>query len=114
MTRRERLLEQYEDAFFALLMEDVMIREGARLEARNQRLLEDPAAAAPESLDRRCLRAIDHCASALKRQSARRRAGKILRSAAVAAAMDRACGAWKVERGLLRVCVSIQAGDGAD
>lgn len=35
------------------------------------------------------------------------------RDAAVAAAMDRACGAWKVERGLLRVCVSIQAGDGA-
>lgn len=87
MTRRERLLEQYEDAFFALLMEDVMIREGARLEARNQRLLEDPAAAAPESLDRRCLRAIDRCASAQKRQSARRRAGKILRSAAVAAAI---------------------------
>ena len=56
MTRQERLLEQYEDALFALLMEDVMLQEGERLEALNQQLLADPASAVPESLDRRPLR----------------------------------------------------------
>ena len=59
MTQRERLVEQYEDALFALLMEDVMVREGERLEAWNRRLLEDPAAAVPESLDLRCRKAIE-------------------------------------------------------
>ena len=87
MTRRERLLEQYEDAWFALLMEDVMVREGERLEAWNRRLLADPAAAVPESLDRRCRRVMDRAASAGKRRTARRRAGKILRTAAAAAAV---------------------------
>ena len=87
MTRREHLLEQYEDAFFALMMEDVMVREGARLESWNRRLLEDPAAAVPESLDRRCLQAIARFASAGKRRTALRRAGKVLRGAAVAAAI---------------------------
>lgn len=87
MTRRERLLEQYEDAFFALMMEDVMVREGARLEAWNRRLLEDPAAAVPESLDQRCLRAIARFASQGKRRIALRRTGKLLRSAAVIAAI---------------------------
>ncbi|MCI9644368.1 MAG: DUF4367 domain-containing protein [Oscillibacter sp.] len=87
MTQRERLVEQYEDALFALLMEDVMVREGERLEAWNRRLLEDPAAAVPESLDLRCRKAIGRCASARKRQAALRRTGKILRAAAVIAAI---------------------------
>lgn len=87
MTRRERLLEQYEDAWFALQMEDVMAREGERLEAWNRRLLEDPAAAVPESLDRRCLQTIARCASAGRRRSALLRTGRLLRTAAVAAAV---------------------------
>ena len=74
MTRRERLLEQYEDAFFALMMEDVMVREGARLESWNRRLLEDPAAAVPESLDRRCLQAIARFAARTTSPSAAGRA----------------------------------------
>ena len=32
MTRHERLLENYEDAYFALLMEDVAQMENARLD----------------------------------------------------------------------------------
>ncbi len=35
MTRHERLLENYEDAYFALLMEDVAQMEGARLDQLN-------------------------------------------------------------------------------
>ena len=87
MTRQERLLENYEDALFALLMESGMVREGERLEALNRRLREDPAAAVPETLNRRCQEAIRRCASAQKRRSAFRSAGKALRLAAVLAMM---------------------------
>lgn len=87
MTRRERLLEQYEDAWFALLAEDVMVQEGERLEALNRQLLADPAAAVPESLDRRCRRVMDRAAAGGKRRTALRRAGKALRMAAVIAAV---------------------------
>ena len=38
MTRHERLLENYEDAYFALLMEDVAQMEGARLDQLNMEL----------------------------------------------------------------------------
>ena len=48
MTRHERLLENYEDAYFALLMEDVAQMEGARLDQLNMELQNDPHAAVPE------------------------------------------------------------------
>lgn len=41
MTRHERLLENYEDAYFALLMEDVAQVEGARLDQLNMELQND-------------------------------------------------------------------------
>lgn len=58
MTRREELLERYEDALFSLLMDEVATQEGKRLVEENRRLQEDPAAAVPEELDRRCLKLI--------------------------------------------------------
>lgn len=42
MTRHERLLENYEDAYFALLMEDVAQVEGSRLDQLNMELQNDP------------------------------------------------------------------------
>lgn len=87
MTRHERLLEAYEDALFSLLMEDVMLREGKRLEALNRTLLEDPSAAVPESLDQKCRAAIARWASGERRRSALRLTGKALRAAAVLAAI---------------------------
>ena len=59
MTEHERLLEEFEDARFALLMEGVARKEGERLEALNEMLQENPEAAVPESLDKRCLEVID-------------------------------------------------------
>ena len=44
MTRREKLEEQYEDAYFALLMDAVAEKEGARLEELNDQLNRDPTA----------------------------------------------------------------------
>ena len=37
MTNREKLQDQYEDALFALLMDDLAWREGVRLLEENER-----------------------------------------------------------------------------
>lgn len=83
MTEHERLLEDFEDARFALLMEGVARKEGERLEALNKMLLENPEAAVPESLDRRCLEAIDRHFARERRRAGLRKTGKVLRLAAV-------------------------------
>ena len=74
MNRREKLLEQYEDAYFALLMYEVAEQEGARLERINKELQDDPKAAVPEQIDRKCNKAID-------RHFARQRRGGYWRTA---------------------------------
>lgn len=61
MSNHEQLLEDYEDACFALLMESVAKQEGQRLEELNQQLLNDPAFAIPESTNQRCLKTISRC-----------------------------------------------------
>lgn len=38
MTRREKLQEQYEDALFALLMDDLAVEEGKKAYEENKRL----------------------------------------------------------------------------
>ena len=58
MTNRERLQENYEDALFALLMDDVARTEGKRLIRENEALQADPNAAVPENIDRRCMQLI--------------------------------------------------------
>lgn len=55
---RQQLLENYEDALFALLMDDFAEREGEKLKAENERLKQDPAAQPPEELDQKCRRII--------------------------------------------------------
>ena len=54
MTRREKLQEAYEDALFALLMEDVIEHEGQHLVEKNARLRANPDAEIPAELDERC------------------------------------------------------------
>ena len=44
MTKREQLIEQYEDALFALLMDSVAEEEGKQALELNERLKADPAA----------------------------------------------------------------------
>lgn len=50
--------EQYEDAFFVLLMNRVAEANGKELIQKNEELLADPNAAIPESLSKRCLHTI--------------------------------------------------------
>lgn len=59
MNEDERLYEQYEDAFFALLMNRVAEANGKELMQKNEELLADPNAAIPESLSKRCLHTIE-------------------------------------------------------
>lgn len=68
--------EQYEDALFALLMDQAAEAEGRRLMEENERLKQDPAAAVPEEARRRCLEAIDRAYRQREREEkrARRRA----------------------------------------
>lgn len=59
MNEDERLYEQYEDAFFALLMNKVAEADGKELMQKNEALLADPDAALPTRLSRRCLHTIE-------------------------------------------------------
>ena len=83
MTEHERLLEELDDAYFALLMEGVANKEGEQLEALNEMLQDNPEAAVPESVDKRCLDAIDRHFAREQRRAGLRRTGKVLRLAAV-------------------------------
>ena len=83
MTEHERLLEEFDDAYFALLMEGVANKEGERLEALNEMLQDNPEAALPESVDKRCLEAIDRHFAREQRRAGLRKTGKILRLAAI-------------------------------
>ena len=53
MDRRQQLIEQYEDALVALLVDHIMEYEGRELSEMNERLKGDPAAAVPEQMSKR-------------------------------------------------------------
>lgn len=61
MTRRERLQEQYEDALFALLMDDLAAEDGKAAAEENERLKNDPEYAIPTDVRQRCLKTISRC-----------------------------------------------------
>ena len=88
MTRHERLLENYEDAYFALLMEDVAQMEGARLDQLNMELQNDPHAAVPEGLTKRCLKTINAHFSNMRRSSSLRIVKKAINLAAILIAIS--------------------------
>jgi len=77
--RREELQEQYEDALFALLMNDYVEEEGKRLQEENERLKNDPSAAVPEEARQRCLMTIRREFSQMDRRAAGRAALQVLK-----------------------------------
>ena len=87
MTRQELLVEQYEDALFALIMDKVAEVEGQKAIEENQRLKESGEVVIPEELNRRCKQTI-RCKTAekhLKRYG--RGFGKVLNKVAIVALM---------------------------
>lgn len=58
MTNREQIEDNYEDALFAIWMDDFAQRQGAKLIEENERLKNDPEAAVPEHLQQKNLNII--------------------------------------------------------
>lgn len=85
MTRREQLQEQYEDALFALLMEEVAESEGRKALEENERLKQDPDAEVPAEVVRRCRRTIDREFAKQNVRSVGRLSWKVIHKVAVAA-----------------------------
>ncbi len=83
MTRREQLQENYEEALFALLMDDLAVSEGKKAIQENRLLREDPQAAVPERVDRRCIRTIRRCFSANTSRTAARVLTKVINRVAI-------------------------------
>lgn len=87
MTNRERLQENYEDALFALLLDDVAQTEGKSLIQENEALQADPNAAVPANIDRRCMQVIQRTLAKQKHGASLRNLGQQICRAAVIVAI---------------------------
>jgi hypothetical protein len=65
---QQTLLEEYEEAYFRLLMDRMAEAEGTRLLTRNEALRADPSAAIPEALHKKFLRLISHAFAARRKK----------------------------------------------
>ena len=74
MSRKQGLLEQYEDALFAVLMDEVAQEEGRKALEINEQLKDDPDAAVPDVLFQRCQKTIQRSFSS----NTRKKTGRIL------------------------------------
>lgn len=79
MTHRETLYTNYEDALFSLMMDSVAQAEGERLLLENARLNQDPDAALPDSLLRRCRKTMNRAFAKQNREAAGRATRKVLK-----------------------------------
>lgn len=83
MTRREKLLDEYEDSLFALIMDEFAEEEGKRLLEENERLKQDPNANIPIDTNKRCLRTISKTFARKRHQEVRTIFSKALNNVAV-------------------------------
>lgn len=88
MSRQDKILAQYEESLFTLLMSESAEWEGRRLLEEAERLNRDPAAEVPEAVSERCRRT-------LRREFSRKGAAKFRRSLGrgLKAALAAACAA---------------------
>lgn len=87
MTRREMLMERYEDALFALLMDEVAEAEGEAALELNEQLRSDPAADVPLLTRKRCERVIRGALTREGVKRARRVTGRVLQKVCVVATL---------------------------
>ena len=85
MSTRQRLMEQYEDALFAVIMNDIMAEEGKELLKESACLKANPGFTVPEETTRRCLNAIARDFGKQKRAHAAHTAWRVFQRVAVAA-----------------------------
>ena len=84
MTQREQLRDNYEDALFALLMDEFAEREGERLLKENERLKLDPDIVVSDELDKRCIKTIDRTLAKGRRRKVKYAAYRVISRVAVA------------------------------
>lgn len=82
--KRPEMFESYEEMWFALLMEQVSQMEGEELLAKNEELKNDPSAAVPEALDKKCRETIQKSFAKQKRRGMAARAYRVFEKVAVA------------------------------
>lgn len=87
MSKRAQLMENYEDAYFALLMDAVAQEEGERYFFENQELLENPNAELPLDITKRTLSSISHVWRKKRRQTVFRSTKRLLNCAAIMIAL---------------------------
>lgn len=78
MSSREQLIENYEDALFALMMDDIAQSEGERLLRENAVLKNEAGASVPPGLHKRCLQTIRSALLRQKSGASVRFAGRLL------------------------------------
>ena len=84
MNNRKRLMEQYEEALFELLMDGIAEQEGKELLFELERVNNDPSIDIPEMLDRRCRRIIKNIHRKDKRRKIERITSRVIQRVAVA------------------------------
>lgn len=85
MTSHEKLMAEYEDALFAVLMQQAMEAEGAALRKENERLAHAMTPPIPADTDARMLAAMDAAFGELERECGWKGRGKPLRVLLIAA-----------------------------
>lgn len=90
MTESEKLLENYENAFFSLLMYKIAQEEGKAFLELNDQLKNDPNASVSPELYQRCLKTINKAFAQKKRKRIIRSARSLLTKAAVVAVITSA------------------------
>lgn len=87
MTEHEKLIETYEDALFAVLMEEVAQNEGNKLLELNDQLKTDPGAVVPEALHAKSMKTIQEEFKKRSFKNMGRTSKKIFRNIALVAAI---------------------------
>lgn len=87
MTRLEELNEQREELLFAALMEEVAASEGRKAREENRRLQNDPSAAVPEPVLKRCRKVIRREFNARNARVAAKTAARLFNKVAVIVAI---------------------------
>lgn len=88
MTRHDHLMEQYEDALFALLMDGVAEAEGEEALLLNEVLKEDPDAEVPEEINKHCENTIRTAFAQKRMRAARHTAMRCLAKIALVAVIS--------------------------
>lgn len=85
MKSREELRSDYEEALFAMIMDEIMDLEGEALIAERERLALSEEFEISDELNKRCISAINDAFTAKKKETRRLKTRKVLRTVLVAA-----------------------------